>query len=202
MPGCKVNRYRDTARAHLRDAIVDAARELTIAQGWDSVRMAQVADRVGVSRQTVYNEFANKAGLAEALAQREVARFVADVRAHLFAHGDDVAAGAHAAILHVLCEAAGNPLVKAILTSSRDGTDPLLPFLTTRAEVVLVAATDVLTDWARAHLPAVDEASFALAAESIVRLVVSHIVLPSAPPETTAQHLTTLAIHLIATSSR
>ena len=196
-----MTRYRDTARTQLRDAIVDAARELTVANGWDSVRMAQVADRVGVSRQTVYNEFANKAGLAEALAQREVARFVADVRTNLFAHGDDVATGAHAAILHVLREAAGNPLIKAILTSSRDGTDPLLPFLTTRAEVVLTAATQVLTDWAAAYLPAVDETAFAFAAESVVRLVVSHIVLPTAPVETTALNLTTLALHLIAAAS-
>src|SRR6266540_3915602 len=133
--------------------MVDAARELTIANGWDGVRMADVAARVGVSRQTVYNEFTTKAGLAEALAQREVARFVGDVRAHLFAHGDDVPAGAHAAILHVLREAAGNPLIKAILTSARGGADPLLPFLTTRAELVLTASTAVLTEWAHAHVP-------------------------------------------------
>ena len=197
MPGCKVTRYRDSARARLQDAIVDAARELTIAHGWDAVRMAQVAERVGVSRQTVYNEFAGKPGLAEALAQREVARFVADVRTHLFAHGADVPAGAHAAILHVLREAAGNPLIKAILTSARDGTDPLLPFLTTRAEVVLVAATEVLTEWAHTHLPAVDEVEFRQAAESIIRLVVSHIVLPTAPVEQTARHLATLAATLL-----
>src|SRR5918997_2264411 len=143
-------RYRDVARQHLRDAIVDAARDLTIAHGWDSVRMAEVATVVGISRQTVYNEFASKAGLAEALAQREVERFVADVRTHLFAHGDDVRAGAHAAVLHVLQEAAANPLITAILTSARN-PDPLLPFLTTRAELTLTAAAAVLQEWAHAH---------------------------------------------------
>lgn len=192
------HRYRDVARQQLRDAIVDAARELTIAHGWDNVRMAQVAALVGVSRQTVYNEFTSKAGLAEALAQREVERFVGDVRTHLFAHGDDVRAGAYAAISHVLREAAANPLIKAILTSAR-GADPLLPFLTTRAELVLVAATAVLQEWASAHAPSVAADDLAFGAESIVRLVVSHIVLPTAPVEHTAQRLADFAALLVST---
>ena len=193
-------RYRDVARQHLRDAIVDAARELTIAQGWDNVRMADVAKVVGVSRQTVYNEFAGKAGLAEALAQREVERFVATVRGHLFAHGHDVRAGAHAAILHVLREAAGNPLIKAILTSAR-GADPLLPFLTTRAEMVLVAATAVIQEWAHMHAPGIRADALEFGAESIVRLVVSHIVLPIAPAEHTAERLADFATLLVNTNS-
>ncbi|HKT04885.1 MAG TPA: TetR family transcriptional regulator [Rugosimonospora sp.] len=192
------SRYRDVARAQLRDAIVDAARELTIAHGWDAVRMAQVAAVVGVSRQTVYNEFTNKAGLAEALAVREVTRFVGDVRTNLFAHGEDIRAGAYAAILHVLREAAANPLIKAILTSARGGSDELLPFLTTRAELVLVAATAVMQEWAQAHAPGVPEDEFAFGAESIVRVVVSHIVLPTSSAEDTARGLSELAAQYVA----
>jgi AcrR family transcriptional regulator len=181
--------YRDVARQRLRDAIIDAARELTIVHGWDSVRMAQVAAKTGVSRQTVYNEFATKAGLAEALAQREAGRFIAGVRASLFAHGDDVRAGAYAAILYVLRDAAGDPLIKSILAGTRDGPDALLPFLTTRAQVVLTAATAVLHEWALEHLPGIGAEQRAFAAESIVRLVVSHMVLPTAPAERTAERL-------------
>ena len=181
--------YRDIARQHLRDTIIDAARDLAIAHGWDNVRMAQVAKKTGVSRQTVYNEFDSKAGLAEALAQREAERFIAGVRANLFAHGDDVRAGAYAAILYVLRDAASDPLIKAILAGTRDGPDPLLPFLTTRAEMVLTAATAVLQEWAAGHLPGISAERRSVAAESIVRLVVSHMVLPTAPPEHTAGHL-------------
>lgn len=186
-------RYRDLARQHLREAILDAARELTIAHGWEAVRMARVATVAGVSRQTVYNEFSSKSGLAEALAQREVQRFVADVRTNLFAHGDDVRAGAYAAILHVLREAAANPLIKAVLTSARGGADALLPFLTTRADMVLIAASSVLQEWAHAHVPDVAPGDFGFGAESIVRLVVSHIVLPIAPVEHTAARLADFA---------
>lgn len=181
--------YRDVARQHLRDTIINAARDLTIAHGWDNVRMAQVAARTGVSRQTVYNEFDSKAGLAEALAQREAERFIAGVRASLFAHAGDVRAGAHAAILYVLRDAASDPLIKAILAGTRGGPDPLLPFLTTRAQMVLTAATAVLREWAAEHLPGISTERRSFAAESIVRLVVSHMVLPTAPAEHTAERL-------------
>lgn len=67
---------RATGRARLRDALIAAARELTVAHGWKNVGMAQVARAAGVSRQTVYNEFDGRAGLAGALVLHEVGRFV------------------------------------------------------------------------------------------------------------------------------
>ncbi|MEV4764087.1 TetR family transcriptional regulator [Micromonospora chokoriensis] len=180
----------------VRDSIVDAARALTVATGWDGVRMGAVAGAAGVSRQTVYNEFGSKAGLAEALARREVDTFVGDVRAALLAHGTDVRAGAYAAIAHTLTTAAENPLVKAILSGARGGSDELLPYLTTRAEVVLTEASGALIDWADDHLPGADQPTLAFAADTIVRLVVSHIVLPRAPIDQTATTLADLAVHL------
>ncbi|MFJ2083129.1 TetR family transcriptional regulator [Micromonospora chokoriensis] len=180
----------------VRDSIVDAARALTVATGWDGVRMGAVAGAAGVSRQTVYNEFGSKAGLAEALARREVDTFVGDVRAALLAHGADVRAGAYAAIAHTLTTAAENPLVKAILSSARGGSDELLPYLTTRAEVVLTEASGALIEWAGDHLPRADQPTLAFAADTIVRLVVSHIVLPRAPIDQTATTLADLAVHL------
>lgn len=190
--------HRDPERRPLPDVIIDAARRLTIARGWDSVRMGQVATAAGVSRQTVYNEFASKTGLAEALAAREVERFLTDVRAHLSAHGADAHAAAYAAVAHVLTEAAGNPLLTAILTGVRGGVDPLLPFLTTRADVVLGAATSVIQEWGAASFPGLDHEGLAFGADTIVRLVVSHIMLPAAPVEQTARHLADLAAHFIA----
>ncbi|MGB2567365.1 TetR family transcriptional regulator [Micromonospora citrea] len=193
---------RDSARQRMRDAIVDAARARTVAAGWDAVRMGGVATVAGVSRQTVYNEFGSKAGLAEALARREVDRFVAEVRGALDAHGDDVRAGAYAAIRHTLASAADNPLVKAILTSARGGSDELLPYLTTRAELVLTESSDALLEWAGRHLPDADPAALAFAADTVVRLVVSHIVLPQAPVDDTAEALAGLAVHLFLSATR
>ena len=192
---------RDSTRQRLRDSIVDAARAQTVATGWDGVRMGGVASAAGVSRQTVYNEFGSKAGLAEALARREVDRFVGEVRTVLDAHGADVRAGAYGAIRHTLASAADNPLIKAILTSARGGSDELLPYLTTRAELVLTESSGALLEWAERHLPDADGPALAFAADTIVRLVVSHIVLPQAPVDETAEALADLALHLFVSAS-
>ncbi len=190
--------YRDSNRRLLRDSLIAAARDLTIAHGWDGVRMADVADGVGVSRQTVYNEFGTKAALAEALASREIDRFVTGVRADLFANGSDVRAAGRAAVRHVLLAAADDPFIKVVLGSAPGRTDDLLPFLTTRAELLLAAAVAVLQEWASAHLPFIAPARVGAVGETIARLTVSHVLLPSATPEETALLLADIMVVLFA----
>lgn len=53
---------RDQAR-RTRARIVDAARECFVAQGYAGTSVRQVAERAGVSEQTVYATFGNKSGL-------------------------------------------------------------------------------------------------------------------------------------------
>ncbi|MEV0455822.1 TetR family transcriptional regulator [Catellatospora methionotrophica] len=189
---------RDTTRA----AIVAAARELTVTDGWTQVRLAGVAELVGVSRQTVYNEFGGRAGLASALADAEIELFTAGLRAALFAHGSHVRAAVTAAVRFALDEAAANPLVRVILTGSRGGADPLLPYLTTRSDVVLAAAAVPLLEWAGAHLPAVEPAALAFAVDTVIRLAVSHIVLPQWPAGHTADALAGLVALLLHATRR
>ncbi len=188
---------RETNRTRMRAALITAARDLTIARGWEKVRMADVGAAVGVSRQTVYNEFDNKTGLAEALTAQEIRVFVTDVHRLLSEHGADVRAAGHAAIRHTLEQADINPLVRSILTDTHPGIDNLLPYLTTRAQAVLIGAGEVVRDWATQYLPDVDEAVIQIAAESIIRLVISHLVLASAPPAETADALADVLVRLL-----
>ncbi|MGX6603314.1 TetR family transcriptional regulator [Micromonosporaceae bacterium Da 78-11] len=183
-------------RVNVRDTLVGAARDLTVANGWASMRMVDVARAAGVSRQTVYNEFDGRAGLAEAIAVREIERFVVDVRTELSAHPGDVRAAVHAAVLHTLREAAGNALVRAILTSARGGADELLAYLTTRSDAVLALAGAAITEWASVQLPDVPAEAVALAGDAVVRLTVSHIMLPAGPPEATAAMLAQVFVYL------
>ena len=46
------------------ERILAAAAEMTAELGWSGVTMAAVAERVGVSRQTVYNEWGTRDRLA------------------------------------------------------------------------------------------------------------------------------------------
>jgi len=70
------------SRQRLRDAMLDAARELALgAGGWAGVRMGAVAHAVGVSRQRPHAEFGTKGALGQALILRETERFLTVERA-------------------------------------------------------------------------------------------------------------------------
>ncbi|MEV7419262.1 TetR/AcrR family transcriptional regulator [Streptomyces sp. NPDC089919] len=62
-----------------REALLEAAGLALAARPWPTVRMVEVAAAAGVSRQTLYNEFGGKEGLAHALLRRETDWYLAGV---------------------------------------------------------------------------------------------------------------------------
>lgn len=62
-----------------RESLLDAARRALARRPWSAVRMVDVAASAGVSRQTLYNEFGSKDGLARALVRREADGYLAGV---------------------------------------------------------------------------------------------------------------------------
>ncbi len=62
-----------------RESMLDAACTALARRPWSAVRMVEVAEAAGVSRQTLYNEFGSKDGLARALVRREVDVYLAGV---------------------------------------------------------------------------------------------------------------------------
>jgi AcrR family transcriptional regulator len=51
----------------LRQQILDAAREIFVANGYDDLSMRRIADRIGYSPTAIYLHFKDKAGLVQAL---------------------------------------------------------------------------------------------------------------------------------------
>ncbi|MEH6379323.1 helix-turn-helix domain-containing protein, partial [Streptomyces sp. KLMMK] len=68
-----------------RELLLDAAFAALRTRPWNGVRMVDVAAAAGVSRQTLYNEFGSKDGLARALVRREAETFLAGVERALAA---------------------------------------------------------------------------------------------------------------------
>ncbi|MFE7760223.1 TetR/AcrR family transcriptional regulator [Streptomyces sp. NPDC057438] len=62
-----------------RESLLDAAYTALMRRPWSAVRMVDVAAVAGVSRQTLYNEFGSKDGLARALVRREADGYLAGV---------------------------------------------------------------------------------------------------------------------------
>jgi AcrR family transcriptional regulator len=167
-----------------RDALLDAAYDAVVAGDWARTRMLDVASAAGVSRQTLYNEFGSKDALAQALALREAERFIEGSQRFLDESGPAGPADAIAAASEwTLREAAENPLLKAALTSDDGG---LLSFLTTRGERLHDAARASIADYLREHWPELPGADVDLAAETVSRLTVSYLLLPSDAPDASA----------------
>ncbi|MDN0195641.1 TetR/AcrR family transcriptional regulator [Streptomyces sp. S.PNR 29] len=71
-----------------RESLLDAAYAALARRPWSAVRMVDVAATAGVSRQTLYNEFGSKDGLARALVRREADGYLAGVERALATHSD------------------------------------------------------------------------------------------------------------------
>ncbi|MEU3029153.1 TetR/AcrR family transcriptional regulator [Streptomyces incarnatus] len=75
--------------AAARESLLDAAVAALARRPWPTVRMVEVAASAGVSRQTLYNEFGGKAGLARALVRRAADGYLAGVERALAGGGGD-----------------------------------------------------------------------------------------------------------------
>lgn len=166
-------------QAPLRQQIIDAAIDLTSATGWSSVTMSGLADVVGVSRQTVYNEVGSKPALAEAMVLDELARFLALVETAFDEHPDDPVNAVRAAVAAVLNRADGSGLLRAIVSASYGQDSALLPLLTTQASALLSTASEVVQNRLRPCTEDLDERHLAVTVDVIVRTVLGHVMQPT-----------------------
>ncbi|WP_148616461.1 TetR family transcriptional regulator [Nocardioides rubriscoriae] len=176
-----------------RERVVDAAVRLTSEVGWSQVTMAKLADEVGVSRQTVYNEIGTKPGLAEAMILRELDRFLGVVSLAFDEHPDDLVQAIRVASRTVLEHATGNPLLHAVVSATHGADTELLPLLTTHAESLLVVAKDVIAERIAPYRLGLDAPRLHAAIDMVVRLVLSHVMQPSGPPDATADDIAWIA---------
>lgn len=181
--------YRDATRLALREHTLDATYELVSDRGWDAVRVADIAQAVGVSRQTIYNEFTTKQAIGEAMIVRETDRFIRGVEVEMEKYPDDLAQAITGAVTYALHRASENPLLKAVLTSARGSRDDLLPLLTTQSEPILAAASHVLEAYLHRHQPELDKEKVAAVVDAAARLTVSYIVLPLEPVDLMTRRL-------------
>ncbi|GAA5140828.1 TetR/AcrR family transcriptional regulator [Nocardioides marinquilinus] len=175
-----------TSTASTRERIVASGARLTVDLGWAHVTMAKVADDVGVSRQTVYNEVGTKPGLAEAMILRELDRFLDVVTGAFDRHPDDLVAAIRSAAEGVLQHARGNSLLHAVVSATHGADTELLPLLTTHSTGLLSVAKSVISDRLGPYEVTLGPAQLDAAIDMVVRLVLSHVMQPSGEPAATA----------------
>jgi AcrR family transcriptional regulator len=187
------NAFRATVRTILRDRLLDAAAAAFAEEGWRRLTMAKVADRAGVSRQTVYNEFGTKQALAEQLVMRELDVFL-DVVREGFESQTEFEPAVRAAVLNALTVAEENALLKAVLEAGHTGDTELLPYIF-QSQDVIDTAVGFLHDLVVLHFPDLPLRGEPLevALESVVRLALSHLTVPARSKARTAEDLAWIA---------
>ncbi|PRX01464.1 UNVERIFIED_ORG: TetR family transcriptional regulator [Actinomadura viridilutea] len=188
-----------TERRPVREALLDAAAEILTRDGYRGLRMRDVAEAAGVSRQTVYNEFGDKWGLVQAVVVRLNDRYLDGIDRVLSEH-DDLYSAVAAAVVYTIETAADDPIHKTVLTGA--GGDELLPLLTTQAEPLLFTARARLVEHAGAQWPDLDRRALAEMADTAVRLTMSHMMLPDQPPERVGHLIARIVTRYLAAADR
>ncbi|GAA1482621.1 TetR family transcriptional regulator [Gordonia sinesedis] len=171
--------FAEASKRLLRTTLLDGLHDLLADRDWSAVTMADVARISGVSRQTVYNEFGSRNGLAQAYALRLAVNFTHLVTAAIDANVDDVDKALHDGFAAFFTEAGADPLITSL--QSGDAKPDLLKLITTDAGPIITTASDGLTralteSWIK--LPAEDAERIA---RSVARIALSYV---SMPPET------------------
>lgn len=187
-------------RKQMREKVLDEARALAASNGWDRVSLSEAAARAEVSRPAVYKEFGSRGGLGEALVRRETTRFLLGIAEALGAPGRPTAEAIEDAVAFALSEAEGNPLIQGVVLAARRGSDGLLPFLTARPEPVFGDAEQLISAWLAERFPGHPPELLDQATDLVVRMTISHIVLPGPEPELTPGRLTRAVLAVLSSA--
>ena len=186
-----------TPQPTMRERVLEAAVTLTTKVGWAQVTMARLADEVGVSRQTVYNEIGTKPRLAEAMILRELERFLGLVTLAFDAHPTDLVAAIRDASRSVLGASQDNLLLKAIVSATHGADTELLPLLTTHAGALLSTSKAVVVERVAPYDVPLAPDQLEAAIDMVVRVVLSHVMQPSASPARTADDLAWISAQVL-----
>ena len=162
----------------MRDSVLDAMRCELMSKDWSAITLTDVARTARVSRQTIYNEFGSRKGLAQAYALRLADRLVDDVSRAIDTHVGDL----HAAFLDgfrsFFTASAADPLVISLLSGA--AKPDLLQIITTDSGPIITHCSQRLTAAVMVSWVGSDAEDAGVLARAIVRLAMSYV---SMPPE-------------------
>ncbi len=170
--------YAEASRALLRDSVLDAMRDLLLTRDWSAITLSDVARAAGVSRQTIYNEFGSRQGLAQGYALRLADRLVDTVHAAVDANVGDIYGAFLEGFRSFFAESAADPLVISLLTGV--AKPDLLQLITTDSGPILTRASTRLAATFTQTWVATSDDDAGVLARAIVRLCLSYV---SMPPE-------------------
>ena len=170
--------YAEASRALLRDSVLDAMRDLLLTRDWSAITLSDVARAAGISRQTIYNEFGSRQGLAQGYALRLADRLVDTIHEALDANVGNIHESFLQAFRRFFSEAAADPLVISLRTGV--AKPDLLQLITTDSAPIITRASARLASAFTQTWVATSDDDAGVLARAIVRLCLSYV---SMPPE-------------------
>jgi AcrR family transcriptional regulator len=170
--------YAEASRVLLRDSVLDAMRDLLLTRDWSAITLSDVARVAGISRQTIYNEFGSRQGLAQGYALRLADRLVDAIHAALDANVGNFYEAFLAGFRSFFAESAADPLVISLLSGV--AKPDLLQLITTDSAPIITRASARLSLALTQTWVATSDEDAGVLARAIVRLALSYV---SMPPE-------------------
>jgi hypothetical protein len=112
-------------------------------------------------------------------------------------HPDDLPGAIRGAAGGVLELAKDNRLLHAVVSATHGADTELLPLLTTHAESLLAAAKLVVAERVAPYDVPLDPDRLEAAIDMVVRVVLSHVMQPSGPPDRTATDIAWIAARVL-----
>lgn len=181
----------------IHERLIVAAIDFTVTHGWAALTMSKLADAVGVSRQTVYNELGRKPELAQAMVLHELAAFLGKVDEAFVKEPTDVVRAVELASRSALEMGVKSPLLRAVLAARQGAESDLLPLLTTHSGAILDAAREMITQHVHSYDLRLELERQTMLIDMVVRLVLSHIMLPRDTPKETAASIAWIAARVL-----
>ncbi|MGA3256723.1 MAG: TetR family transcriptional regulator [Mycobacterium sp.] len=170
--------YAEASRVLLRDSVLDAMRDLLMTRDWSAITLSDVARTAGISRQTIYNEFGSRQGLAQGYALRLADRLVDTVHAALDDNVGNISEAFLQGFRSFFAGSAADPLVISLLTGV--AKLDLLQIITTDSAPIITRASERLTSTLTQTWVAISDEDAGVLARAIVRVALSYV---SMPPE-------------------
>jgi len=128
---------------------------------------------------------------------RELDRFLGLVTLAFDAHPDDLVAAIREASRAVLEASQDNALLRAIVSATHGADTELLPLLTTHAGALLSTARAVVLERAAPYDVELTPEQLEAGVDTVVRVVLSHVMQPSGPPARTADDIAWISARVL-----
>lgn len=187
--------FQQATRTLLRDSVLGAMRDLLTEKDWSEVTMTDVAAGAGVSRQTVYNEFKSRQGLAESYALQLADQFVGAVDDAVYANPGQARVALVEGFTTFFRQSASDPLVQSLLTG--EAKPDLLRLITTDSAPLLDRASARLSDTFERSWIQASPVDARILGRGIVRLAISYISMPPDSDRNVAEDLARIFVPFI-----